>query len=677
MWYQNSFRRHLCDMHIDDWDDSFLSRFDPESYVENLKRARVQSAMLYFQSHVGLCYYPTESGKMHRAFVGCEDKMRRLVDLCHENGITVTGYYSLIYNTYEHDRHPSWRMLDAEGYSHRERVGACADMEFSSSKKPPRYGFCCPNNHEYRAFVKEQIKEMAAYFPTVEGMFYDMLFWPHPCYCDACKKRWRDEVGGELPVAIDWQDGRWLLHMQKRREWMGEFAHWVTDLTKAMLPSVSVEHNVAYSALPNGTVANCEEVISACDYAGGDLYRGISSQSFACKFYRAITKNQPFEYMFSRCAPKLSAHTQIKVSDVLRATVGLTTAHHGASLAIDAIDPVGTMDARVYTHLGEIFGELEALEPYLSGKPIADVGLYYSLKSKFDPFAEGYTNYLGVTNTVENLIGAHLLSDVTGGFAPLDRFPAIVASCLTEEDAYDYERLQNYVRTGGTLYISGGACKGLLEAFFGAKCTGRTAESVVYLSPKESVADAFGHFNESYPLCFDGTAPIVEGIDPALVLATVTLPYTLQDTKEFASIHSNPPAHKTDIPALAATAYGLGRVIWSALPIECCALYDYRRILLSLLRPAVNPTISTDADEDIEITAYDCDASLRLHTVLLNTREFARRVVPFSLTVRTKKSPARILSLPDKRELPFIETADGVCFTVDQNAILRTFDIQY
>ena len=41
MWYTNSYRRHLCDMHIDDWDESFLSEFSPEEYYENLKKAKL------------------------------------------------------------------------------------------------------------------------------------------------------------------------------------------------------------------------------------------------------------------------------------------------------------------------------------------------------------------------------------------------------------------------------------------------------------------------------------------------------------------------------------------------------------------------------------------------------------------------------------------------------------
>lgn len=98
MWYKKAWRRHLCDMHIDDWSPEFLSQFDPKVYVENLKRAKVQSAMLYFQSHVGLCHFPTKVGKMHHAFQGKEDMMKQVVDLCHEAGIAVIGYYSVLYN---------------------------------------------------------------------------------------------------------------------------------------------------------------------------------------------------------------------------------------------------------------------------------------------------------------------------------------------------------------------------------------------------------------------------------------------------------------------------------------------------------------------------------------------------------------------------------------------------
>ncbi|MBQ1985275.1 MAG: hypothetical protein II230_03080, partial [Clostridia bacterium] len=67
MFYSNLYRRHLLDMHIEDWDNRFLSKFSPEVYVENLKIAEVNYAMVYLQSHVGLCYFPTKTGETHAA----------------------------------------------------------------------------------------------------------------------------------------------------------------------------------------------------------------------------------------------------------------------------------------------------------------------------------------------------------------------------------------------------------------------------------------------------------------------------------------------------------------------------------------------------------------------------------------------------------------------------------
>jgi len=680
MWYENSFRRHLCDMHIEDWNPRFMSQFDPEAYVDNLKRAKVSSAMLYFQSHVGLCYFPTKTGKMHAAFRGREDAMRRVVDLCHDNGINVTGYYSLIYNTVEHDRHPEWRLIYPNGFSQREGGAGNAKVEFSSENAAGRYGMCCPNNMEYRAFVKAQIEEMAQCFPDVEGMFYDMLFWPDVCYCDKCRERWAREVGGELPHERDWKDKRWLLHAQKRREWMGEFAQWVTDLSKSTWKKeISVEHNVACSALCNAASGNAEEVIAACDYAGGDLYRSVYHQSFACKFFQSITKNQPFEYMFSRCAPRLAMHTQIKSLDVMRSATFVTAANHGATLVIDAIDPVGTLDTRVYERIGEVFSELEAYEPYMKGTPIADVGIYYSLKSQFDPYGDRYINYTGVEKITETMIDKNVLWGITGGFAPLDRYKIVVASELTEEDAYDNDRLVSYVEGGGNLYISGGDCKSLIKRLLGADVVGRTRENVVYVAPADELLSIFGTYNKDYPLHFNAASPILEGVDERHVLARIKLPYTARTDARFASIHSDPPGVETDIPAVVIKPYGKGRVIWSAMPIECESIYDYRDILISLLEYGTGAqfTLTSDAPDDVEITAFEDGNSTIVHAVLFNTKKVARRVGDVAVAFKCSRKPKRVVCVPEGKETKFELNENTVSFTIDQTNVFKTYQIEF
>lgn len=677
MWYKTKFRRHLCDMHIDDWNDEFLSKFDPMEYVENLKIAKIQSAMLYFQSHVGLCYFPTKSGKMHNGFIGKQYAMQRLEKLCHQEGISVTGYYSLIYNNVEHDRHPGWRMIDENGNSKRE-IGVGSSSDFSGSASVHRYGFCCPNNMEYRDFIQKQIKEMNEYF-TVDGMFYDMLFWPHMCYCDSCQKRWEAEVGGEIPKKQDWNDKMWLLHMQKRREWMGEFAHWVTDYTKKLFGNISVEHNVAFSALPDSTTANCEEVIDACDYAGGDLYRDPYIGSFTRKFYRSITKNSPFEYMVARSTPNLSVHTQIKSEDSLESAVLQTVAHHGATLIIDAIDPVGTLNKEVYRRIGKVFEKSSQYEQYMTGEPVEQVGVYYSLKSKFSTKNDIYTNYLGTVSAIKTMINNNILVGVTGGFSDLSKYDVIVASALTQEDDYDCERIAQYVNNGGNLYFSGGDNKKLLKVFFNAEVKGLTKEKKVYIAPKENIQHLFKYFNAEYPLNFDECAYITQGFEDKDIFATLTLPYTHQGTNKFSSIHSNPPGIKTDIPAIAIKKYGKGTVVWSACCFESMDIYDHQDIFINILKYVFGfkSNLLSDAPQDVEITAFDRKKSIQINCVLIDVSRKARKIADFSVSYKCDNKPQRIVKMPDKTKIPFTYKDGMVHFEVNNMKIHCMYEIEF
>jgi len=676
MWYTNNYRRHLCDMHIDDWNEIFLSEFSPEEYLKNLKKAKIQNAMLYFQSHVGLCHYPTKTGKMHKGFRGKEDAMQRLAKLCRKNGITVTGYYSLIFNNWAHDTYPEWRMVGRDGKSSKDG-GEERDAVFVRHGIF-RYGFCCPNNNEYRDFVVQQIKEMANYF-EFDGMFFDMPFWDHFCYCDACKKRWEKEVGGELPAIRDWNDPKWLLHVEKRRQWMGEFTQFVTNELKRVAPHASVEYNMASAAYFNGERGVAEEVLEASDYAGGDIYGDIYSHSFVCKLYKNATKNPPFENMVSRCTPDLVKHTTTKSEDTLCSAVMVTAAHHGATLMIDAINPVGTLDERVYDRIGKVFAKEANYEKYFEGDMIEDIGIYYSLRSKFNSYGENWCNHGACVNMVKTMIINHIPNGVAGSFQSLEEYQILMVPQLTEVDAGEYERIIDYVRKGGQLYLSGGECHGLLKEFFDARIVGRTKEKVVYIAPDKKAGSTFDYFNEKYPMHFDGTAPIAEGIDQEKVIATVTLPYTNQDTATFASIHSNPPGIATQIPAVAVTEYGAGKVIWSALPIEEVDMYDYRRVLLNLFAEyfTIRQTIKSDAPKDVEITGFRTEEGIYLNAVLLNEDYKARRVEPFRISVRCDWVPSVVRRLSDSVPIEFEYEEGYVSFLISGFDIFEMYKVVY
>ena len=75
-WYQRSYRRNLVDMHITDWDERFLSQFDPQHYVDTVCLAHPTAAMVYAHSHVGHCYYPTGRATSMRRSTGATSLAR-------------------------------------------------------------------------------------------------------------------------------------------------------------------------------------------------------------------------------------------------------------------------------------------------------------------------------------------------------------------------------------------------------------------------------------------------------------------------------------------------------------------------------------------------------------------------------------------------------------------------
>lgn len=677
MWYTKNYRRHLADMHIADWDETFLSKFSYEQYVENLKTAKITNAMIYLQSHVGLCYFPTKSGVMHKAFVGKEDTMRKLFDLCHKNGITVMGYYSLNHNTIEHDRHPEWRMLYADGRSQRTALQNLADTAKLSGDavKAGRYGLCCPNNLEYREFTYEQISEMATLYPDMEGIFYDMPFWPHTCYCEKCKERFLCEKGYEMPVnpAINSQEFVDIIECKNR--WMGEWIQSVTDHTKKVLPHIAVEHNFASGIECDSKRGCAEEVVRACDFLGGDLYGGIINHSIACKFYQNITPNPPFDYMFSRCKPNLGAHTLTKTLDEMRSEIFMTVAHHGATMVIDAIDPVGTFDGRVYERVGKIFGQQEKYEKYFSGKIVDDIGLYFSVKSRYNTLGERYDNKNSSIGVTKTLIEKHLPFGVTGNFHTLDGYEAIVLPMITDFEKGDFDRIENYVKNGGKVYMSGTTSKELLSRLLGVSLVGYSEEENIYLAPTDKGSKYFMDFNRKYPLPFNGKAPLVKNDGGSEVLATLTLPYTQPKSTIFASIHSNPPGIATDYPVVLRRKLGKGTVIWSALPLESIDMYEYKEVFINLLLSLCGdykPSFGGDIPEEVEVTLYEDEPYYTLSLCSVEERPVAKTYSPFIVKVKTESRPKAIKLLPNGEKIEFTYTDGYVSFTTQP---LNVFDM--
>jgi len=659
-WYSRSFRRNLVDMHIDDWNPEFLSEFDPQAYFDCLKTAHIQTPMIYIHSHVGLCNWDSASGKVHNAFAG-RNKIRELFDLCHADGMSVVAYYSLIYNNWAYETYPAWRMLNAEGLGSRE-AGS-------------RYGYLCPNSMEYRDFLKEQFAELCDEY-DFEAIFLDMTFWPQVCYCDNCRNRFRKEAGEEIPRIVDWNDPVWKRFQTARQQWIGEFAAYCTGLIRELKPGTAVEHQ--FSTICHDWGWGIDESVNLSnDYTGGDLYGGSLSQSYISKVFMEATENQPFEYMTSRCDPRLNVHTTTKTLYDLKLHNYLTLAHHGAFLVIDAIDPVGTMDKHVYEKVGEVFEESMPYERYLRGDLVSEAALIMSYDSKYNADAKAapadkadrshpqLQAQLGIARVLHQM--RVLYTALPGN--RIDRVMGKRVAMVTDAASlreHELDTLERYVREGGNLYISGNTDPRLAQRLLGLVYKGKTAETMTYAAPTGLGTDIFGEeYSAKYPVSYEGPQIVMENPENHPVLATITLPYTNPaDYLHFASIHSNPPGRATEHPAAILATVGKGKVLWLSFcpeKAESSSMHNVTQRLISLLyQPQI---LASTAHPCMEYTLFEDKEGYTLHGVNVQA-EPALPLPGYTMTLTLPRRISTAVLAPNDTPIPLHYEEDKLILTL-------------
>lgn len=663
-WYTRAYRRAVVDMHIPDWDEKFFSKFDPRQYVDRLVESRAQSVVCYCQSHVGLFNFPTKVGQQHAGWKG-RNVLAEMVDLCHRAGIAVVLYTSLIFDRWAADTHSEWRQRTWDGKIMGEGG---------------RHGLVCPNS-PYREYVRAFVAEICQQF-DVEGLRFDMTFWPGVCYCAHCRQRF----GGELPTRVNWLDETWVRFQRQREEWLVDFASIATETVRKHRPRASVEHQSSTYPL-NWTFGVSAALARQNDFLQGDFYGDSLQGSFVRKLLEDLTPRRPFGYETS-FSIALSDHTARKPEPLLEAKAAAAIGDQAAFIFIDAIDPIGSLNPAVYARMGRVFDRLAPYYQHLGGERLLDVALYYSLESKFDLGANGRpigqadsgdAHTASTMNAARWLIGAHLpLGVVTRrSLERLDRLKTLVLSNVNMLDETEADAIRAWVRRGGKLYASGGSSlvtpRGqLLKDFLladvlgvslvRADWTGRER----YVAPTAAGAPLFDEFSAEYPAFVTGYGIDVRARPGAEVLATTTLPWPAPKPTQFASIHSNPPWLPSDRPELVRNAFGAGTAIYSSSLLENVEQLGstFVRIVRALAGPC---QFEVDAPSVVEATLFEQRDRRRVLLTLTSFQKDLPNIPIEHVEVRLRLAPRRIrrvVQLPDGQALAHQMRDGQVIFTL-------------
>ena len=693
-WYQHCYRRILVDMHIPDWDKRFLSELNATAYVDTIAKGKCSGMMLYCNSHVGPTLYPSKVGPVHQA-IGQGDFVAEALALARKKDLSVVAYYSLIFNNSAFLEHPDWRVIPLQGESLYEES---------------RYGTCCPNS-PYRDFAVAQTEEICRGY-EFDGIFFDMLFWPYVCYCPHCKARFLKEAGAEIPTVVDWNNPTWMAFQRARERWMSEFAGEITATVRRTAPSMTVTHQLA-PVLHGWRMGMTYQLAEHCDYASGDFYGSPILQSAVCKIFEAISARKPFEFMTSRCL-NLRDHVTMKTVSQMEMQSFLAPAHGGAFMFIDAIEPTGTLNQRVYDRIGNNFQKLAPYEEFLGGSLAADVAIYISSESRFD-FRENGTPVDADATRSDNMASEHgmpHMKAVIGAAQSLQEahIPYAVVTQKTLGRLKDYrviilpnvlimseqevEAVRSYVAGGGAVYASGYSSlvaeDGTLRSDFGlADVFGVSADAMMnhtlaFFTPSDELfADLV--LPQDHLIHRGGWIAIQNR--SAKILAQITQPWCpeLEGSvfkPSFSSIHSTPPGLEPFAPGITWHSYGQGTACYAAGPIEAESQKVNRPVFAELIRKLHGGVIPVEADAPsfVEVTAFDKPSEHRLNISLVTLRQ-EEEPIPCSAKVRVRLGEARqvvrLRSLPAQLDFPFTPIPGGIEFTVSGFEIFSMFELEY
>jgi len=693
-WYKKCFRRILVDMHIPDWDERFLAKLEPEKYVNIICSGNPASTMLFCISHVGLAYYPSKIGPVHSAMKN-KDFIGKTVGLFHQKNIAVVAYYSVIFNNVQFLEHPEWRIKPFEG----ENVF-----------KKNRYGVCCPNS-PYQDFAIAQTEEFCELYPF-DGIFFDMLFWPHICCCDYCQERFQKETGQSIPKVINWNNSQWVSFQRARERWMYEFAGELTESVRRTRSSMTVTHQMSPVLAP-WRLAMPFSLTDHCDYTSGDFYGPPVQQSVVCKIFEAISDKKPFEFHTS-CCIHLRDHVTMKNVFHMESQAFLAPAHGSAFMFIDAVNPEGTLNSENYKRISGIFSKLVPFEPYLGGNLAADVAIYVSSESRFN-FKENGINLaedqsagdnmtLQSTPHMDAVMGmAKALQEIHIPFAvvtknnidTLDSYKVLILPDVLVMSDKEVEAIRRFVSKGGHLYASGysslvdetGCYRpdfGLADVF-GVSYKGAGSRGIFFITPQE---ENFLQVISPQKCLIHEDGYMAVKTTSARTLATIALPYYPEKEgtvlkPSFSSIHSNPPGPATDEPAITFREYKNSRVCYAAGAIESNSQPVNRVVSAYLIRKLLGgpASIEAEAPRFVEITVFDRKKQRRLNISLVAFLE-EKECIPCSAKVTVSLGHGRrfvaLRSLPELKEISCREKEPGIIeFDVNNLNIFAMFELEY
>jgi hypothetical protein len=416
------------------------SRFDPQFWFDYFQRTRSDAVCLSAGGCVA--YYPTQVPFHHRsAWLGGRDLLGELVTGCRKLGTVVIARTDP-HATYDDVQaaHPDWIAVDAEGRPRRHWAS------------PEMWVTCAlgPYNFEFMTEVKREI--MSRY--RVDGIFINRWDGSGMCYCEHCRRNFREATGHELPRTTGPQEpARRAYILWRQRRLFDLWQLWDAEV-RQLNPDSCVIPNTgggATSTLDMKRIGELAPILIADRQARRGLTAPWANGKNG-KEFRATMGRKPIVGIFSvgveepyRWKDSVQSEAEIRLWVADGVANGLRPWFTKFSGVLH--------DERWLNPVADLYRRYAAWERYLRNeRPLARVGLVYSQQTAWFSGARAEDHTLGWYQAlIESRIPFEMVHDGLLDAAHIGQLKTLILPDLAALSESQCAQLRAFVRRGGGL----------------------------------------------------------------------------------------------------------------------------------------------------------------------------------------------------------------------------------
>ncbi len=672
--FANYQRKVHLDMHLPEDAPGMFTNFDPVAYVKTLRDADVNSVALFAHCHHGNCYFDTKVGHKHVHLQA--DYLRELAEECRRHDIATTAYVSCNWNA-RGQEHPDWIQRD--------------------SSREPRfhqgYWWWMCMNTGYGDFLAGLVREITEGYP-VDGLWFDITYVAAPgCYCEVCRRLFRERYGREMPVDPEpaTEDAR---EMEEFRMWTEtNFRARMCELIRSIDPTKAVSWNHA---------SDITQMYLDNDLLADVLFRETHTPedwlpSFQARWFQQF--GIPHEGCTSRFHYGGWSSFSYKSANKLHVEAAGALAHGGIIDIGDQALHDGTLDRGAYEIIGEVYGRAKVVEEHCrETKSVPNIAVLHSSRSHH---LAKWAEPVNLRQPINSVFGAGRALNETHRHYDilcerfLDRlgeYHALIVPdqiVLTDDET---AAIRDYVQAGGAVMAAyrcgmfdernGTVEPNFLREVCGVNPLGFAPYSVGYVTGIGFDVDV-----PNGPVVFrspeHGDSPNVipamecEAID-AEPLAELTHPIYERTPEHFYSHTNAAPAEPSGFGSIFRRTLGDGQVIY--FPFDIFKFYrldsyiPMRNIVEALLdQIAPVQEAYVDAPSQVEAVLRERDGRRYLHLVNYANMRFGGGFMPivvddvppiFEIKVRVRGQAAAVTEIPSGHALEFEQDGEYTVFTI-------------